>query len=193
MRHARLQPRSHLTQGRPSPAPRSAEQHPQAKHVRPERPDHPRPGQAVGSGAGPGLPGNGAPTADSSCGCFVSWTRPPRHPAPPSPFSKLFLIPAQPGPVSSPAPSPRGAQCGPGSPELPSRPRQPLLSLEVSLPASRPRTTQARKARSQARSCLCWPRWATPLRLGGAGDDLSFPPPPPLGAGLKPGHPTVGH
>lgn len=49
--------------------------------------------------------------ADSSSHCFVSWTWPPQTPS--SPFLKLFLILAEPGPISSPPPwGPRGQSVG---------------------------------------------------------------------------------
>lgn len=95
--------------------------------------------------------------ADSSSHCFVSWTWPPQTPS--SPFLKLFLILAQPGPISSPPPwGPRGHSVGwaandsslaGGSHSLPPAPMgagqqsaaapAPPFPGTVSVPASSPR------------------------------------------------------
>lgn len=141
--------------------------------------------------------GTAAAAADSSSPCFVSWTWPPRTPS--SPFSKLFLIPAQPGCVSSPPPrvpeEPRmgwaariqakvagvGAcgvwrgwmvrQWGQGS----SSPwgdgfGSPLLPLKGRGPGG------------AGSSCLSWGRWALLLQgLRGPGGWNSHPPPHPPG------------
>lgn len=141
--------------------------------------------------------GTAAAAADSSSPCFVSWTRPPGHPAPPSRscFSfrpSLAAFPALP-------PGPRGAQDGMGSQDSgqsggggglrglgggwmvrqwgrgSSSPwgdgfGSPLLPLKGRGPGG------------AGSSCLSWGRWALLLQgLRGPGGWNSHPPPHPPG------------